>query len=355
MISPDMDLFRLLYVCSFGLVLLFSSCQRTGDAGRSADFNPELQMKAVIENKLSYDSLPSASGLEMLGDHYYVIGDDSPYLYRLDKNFKLEAQEAMFDTAGFGSGRIPKPLKPDLEGMTLLQYKGEPYLLMLGSGSASTRRKAFLYNICEDSLCQEGAAKEGAREIDMDPLFRQLEVPEVIGEGVLNIEGVAAGHGQLYLLQRAIGTGRNVLISYAISDFIRYLLGEEGAGLPQPSFSPFTLPALDKLEAGFSGAYVFDNKLFFTASLEDTEAAINDGEVLGSYVGFIPFAALKDQKMPQLPAARIVHPDGTSYTGKVESLVVKQRKGKDRYSIIVVTDDDQGGSELLELTLTLEE
>ncbi|MHC2991394.1 hypothetical protein OB13_07305 [Pontibacter sp. HJ8] len=311
-------------------------------------------MKAVIENKLSYDSLPSASGLEMLGDHYYVIGDDSPYLYRLDKNFKLESQEAMFDTAGFGSGRIPKPLKPDLEGMTLLQYKGEPYLLMLGSGSASTRRKAFLYNICGDSLCMEGAARKGAREIDMDPLFRQLEVPAVIGEGVLNIEGVASGQGQLYLLQRAIGTGRNVLISYALSDFIRYVSGEKGASLPQPSFNSFSLPVLDQLVAGFSGAYAFDNKLFFTASLEDTQDAISDGEVLGSFVGFVPFSELKGQ-IPLLPAARIVHPDGTSYTGKVESLVVRQRTGTDRYSIIVVTDDDKGGSELLELTLTLEE
>ena len=35
------------------------------------------------------DQVPSASGIVKFQDDYYVIGDDSPYLFHIDKNFKL--------------------------------------------------------------------------------------------------------------------------------------------------------------------------------------------------------------------------------------------------------------------------
>ncbi|WP_018479561.1 DUF6929 family protein [Pontibacter roseus] len=307
-------------------------------------------MKATIEKVLLYDSLPSASGLELLGDQYYVIGDDSPYLYRLDEDYKLLSQVALFDTTGFGAtGRIAKSEKPDLESMTLFQYQGKPYLLMLGSGSSPERRKAFLSNICGDSLCREGST---TKEVDLDALYKQLETQEVLGESTLNIEGVAAGHGKLYLLQRAIGSGQNVLITFSLGEFIPYLLGESGGRIPKHELAYFRLPELKNLQAGFSGAFVYDDKLFFTASLEDTQDAIGDGEVLGSYVGFIPFREIGKQDSLEVPATLIVQADGKPYAGKAESLVVKKREGKGRYRLVVVSDDDKGGSELLEISLT---
>ncbi len=317
---------------------------------------PYQNMKAAITRHLHFDTLPSASGLEMLGDHYYVVGDDSPYLYRLDKEFRMESQEAIFDTAGFENGRVAKADKADLEGMTLLQHQGKPYLLMMGSGSAPGRRKAYLYNICGDDICREGAGEHGARTIDIDKLYRQLEQKaDTLGGTLLNIEGVAAGHGKLYLLQRAIGSGHNVLISYRLSEFIPYLLGEAGGSLPQPELSYFRLPDLNMLQAGFSGAYVYDDKLFFTASLEDTNDAYGDGEVLGSYIGYIPFSWIGKQDPLQVPATLILQADGKPYTGKAESLVVQKREGKGRYRLVVVSDDDQGGSELLEVVLSVEQ
>ncbi|WP_116545109.1 DUF6929 family protein [Pontibacter virosus] len=313
-------------------------------------------MKATITQTLHYDNVPSASGLELLGDHYYVVGDDSPYLYRLDKNFRLESQEAIFDTTGFGSGRIAKDEKVDLEGLTLLQHQGKPYLLMMGSGSAPARRKAYLYNICGDDICREGAGGHGAKTVDLDQLYQQLEQEaDTLGGSLLNIEGVAAGHGKLYLLQRAIGTGQNVLISYRLSEFIPFLLGETDAQLPQPELSYFRLPGLKDLQAGFSGAYVYDDKLFFTASLENTSDAYADGEVLGSYIGYIPFTWVGKQDTLQIPTTPILQADGNPYTGKAESLVVQKREGKGRYKLVVVSDDDQGGSELFEVMLSMEQ
>ncbi|MBD1396590.1 hypothetical protein H9Q13_05380 [Pontibacter sp. JH31] len=312
-------------------------------------------MKATITQLLRYDTLPSASGLELLGNHYYVVGDDSPYLYRLDKNFQVESQDAIFKPEGFVNGRIPKADKADLEGMTLLQHQGKPYLLMMGSGSAPARRKAYLYNICGDDICREGAGTHAAYTIDLNPLYQQLEhEADMLGGSLLNIEGVAAGHGKIYLLQRAIGTGQNVLISYRLSEFIPYLLSESGAQLPQPELSYFCLPELNMLQAGFSGAYVYDDKLFFTASLEDTDNAYGDGEVLGSYLGFIPFSWIGKQDTLDAPATLILQADGKPYTGKAESVVVRKREGKTRYRLVVVSDDDRGGSDLLEVLLDVE-
>jgi hypothetical protein len=337
------------------LSLAVFSCQQPAALFSGEPAIPELNMKATITQQLHYDTLPSASGLEMLGDHYYIVGDDSPYLYRLDKNFRLESQEAIFDTAGFENGRVAKADKADLEGMTLLQHQGKPYLLMMGSGSASARRKAYLYNICGDDICREGAGVHGARTIDVNALYQQLEQKtDTLGGALLNIEGVAAGHGKLYLLQRAIGTGQNVLISYRLSEFIPYLLGETGAQLPEPELSYFRLPDLNMLQAGFSGAYVYDDKLFFTASLEDTSDAYADGEVLGSYIGYIPFTWIGKQDILEVPATQIVQADGKPYTGKAESLIVQKREGKGRYRLVVVSDDDMGGSELLEVLLSVE-
>jgi hypothetical protein len=346
--------FGLLYLVLLSMSL--HSCQQPAALLNNESAIPELHMKATITQTLHYDNLPSASGLEMLGDHYYVVGDDSPYLYRLDRNFRLESQEAIFDIAGFENGRVAKADKADLEGMTLLQHQGKPYLLMMGSGSASPRRKAYLYNICGDDICKEGAGAHGAQAIDLNALYQQLErKSDTLGGALLNIEGVAAGHGKLYLLQRAIGTGQNVLISYRLSEFIPYLLGETGAQLPQPELAYFRLPELNNLQAGFSGAYVYDDKLFFTASIEDTSDAIADGEVLGSYVGYIPFSWIGKQDILEIPATLILQADGKPYTGKAESLVVQKREGRGRYRLVVVSDDDMGGSELLEVMLSVEQ
>lgn len=200
-------------------------------------------MKAVITRLKHYDNLPSASGLEALGDHYYIVGDDSPYLYRLDRDFKVVSQEAIFDTDGFENGRIAKADKVDLEGITLLQYQGKPYLLMMGSGSAPARRKAYLYNMCGDDICREGAGAHGAQLIDLGPLYSQLEQrADALESGLLNIEGVAAGHGRLYLLQRAIGKGHNVLVSYTLSDLLPYLLKESGGSCQSRSLAISVCP-----------------------------------------------------------------------------------------------------------------
>ncbi|MFD2248424.1 DUF6929 family protein [Pontibacter ruber] len=306
---------------------------------------------AIIQRKITYERLPSASAMEQEDGTVFILGDDSPYLYQLDEQFKQTGKIALFDTSGLESGRIPKSKKPDLESMASIEFNGNKYLLMLGSGSSKPRHTAYLVQ-----LPVQSAAKPQIRKVDLTPLYKHLQDrKEVVGEDVLNIEGMAIGDGHVFLLHRATGKGFNVLLRYDTDPFASFLL--EGKEAPAPDLYFFKLPELEQYQAGFSGAYLFEDKLFFTASVESTTNAIDDGEVLGSFVGAFPLSSLPKATDPAkpftLPAAIIKDKEDKTYLGKAESLVVKGSEQQGKYKILVVTDDDKGHSELLEIEAAL--
>ncbi len=358
-----------------------TSCRQTTEADQAAGTaspvsnNAATHMKATIQNKLFYDTIPSASGLEAAGDFYYVIGDDSPFLYKLDSRFQLIDRLALTDTVGFSTGRVAKADKLDLEGMASFERQGRQYLLLLGSGSSERRNSAFLVELPEPPGSELRLTLH-----QLDAVYARIQQDNVlVGEGQLNIEGVAVGNGRLFLLQRGVGLGSNVLLSYELEAFYNYLLASpaarsadsrpapaagnltgtatasgEAVAVPVPRQYRFSLPVLGELQAGFSGAFVYDDKLFFTASIEDTQDAINDGDVLGSYIGYMPLNALSEAAEDALPAPAtlITFPDNGTYTGKVESLVVLGgSEGAGGYRVVAVSDDDKGNSELLEIVL----
>ncbi|WP_337069466.1 DUF6929 family protein [Pontibacter sp. 13R65] len=309
-------------------------------------------MRAVIQKKILFDNIPSGSGLEEHNGSFYVIGDDSPYLYRLDQNYHLSERFALSDTSSFASGRVAKAVKADLEGLTKIEADGYTYLLMLGSGSTPARNKAYLVEVPTTAT-----AKPVITEYALDSLYQDMQQnKEIIGDGLLNIEGVASGAGKLYLLQRALGSNRNVLITFEQQEFLDYLQEGGGGSLPTYTLSFFRLPIMGVQEAGFSGAYFYEDKLFFTASIEGTTDAVADGVILGSYIGFIPLQQLStDSTVATVaPAGVITRQDGAIFTGKAESLVVLESSNRNRrYRILAVTDNDRGNSELLEINLRL--
>ncbi|MBB6612772.1 hypothetical protein H7F15_17150 [Pontibacter sp. Tf4] len=304
------------------------------------------KLSATITATHFYHNIPSGSGIEEAPDGYYIIGDDSPFLYLFDKNYAPKAQYPLFDTAGFVNGRIPKPEKPDLESLATIAYKGKSYLLTLGSGSSEVRNKAFLVEL------PLSAANPIVKEVSLKALFDTLQQDTtIVGEELLNVEGLAISEEKVYLLQRALKAAPNLVLTFDLNDFVAFLF--ENKALPEPGRHFFQLPSLQQHQAGFSGAYVLDDKLFFSASIESAPNAILDGEVIGSYIGFIPLAALSEATSPTKPivatAAIVTDNKGKTYTGKIESLVVEKGKNAGNYKVIAISDDDQGHSELLEV------
>ncbi len=339
-----------LTIAGVGIVLnaLLTGCSKN-KSDSEAKAGP--QLKASVTHKAFFGDIPSGSGLEVAPGGYYIIGDDSPFLYHINSDYTFKARYALFDTSSFVNGRIPKPLKPDLESLATIKYKNKSYLFTMSSGSSEVRNLGFTIEL---PLAPD---KPVVRQFNLTNLLESLQQDTaIVGEELLNIEGVALSDTHLYLLQRALNKAGNVVISIKLQDFMAFLFEQK----PVPAFKKhfFQLPELQKYQAGFSGGYVFDDKLFFTASIESAPNAILDGEVLGSYIGFIPLQDIvknTDLAKPIVAhAAKVLDEQGETYTGKIESLVVKAGSGKGNYKVIAVSDDDQGNSEVLEINFIVD-
>jgi hypothetical protein len=294
-------------------------------------------MRATILRQLDLPNLPSASGVEIVGGTVYVIGDDSPLLYQFEAAELQPGQQiTLFDTAHFSTGRIAKTLKPDLECLTALTdpRTHETGLLAFGSGATSAREGGFWVPLADQQ------AASTVYPVSMAGLYARLR--ELLPAGVtLNLEAAAASATELLLFQRTVGAAAgNLLFRLPLAAVLDYL-HHRTAQVPPVQATHVALPTIEGLPAGFSGGTFFEELLFVTASVEDTQDAVLDGAVLGSFVGVL------DARQPGTKPATFVQlalPDGQPYRGKVESVAVRRRSGPGRYELLLVTDDDQGGS-----------
>ena len=289
-------------------------------------------MTATILSENPLPGLPSASGVEIIGPVAYVIGDDSPYLYQLDAATLAPAGRiALFEAAAdFASGRMPKLVKPDLECMVALTWPdGRAGLLLLGSGSRPNRARAWF-------VPAEGAQVPEA--VDLTLLYALLAAQLPAGV-VLNLEAAATTATELLLFQRTVGRADAALLFVLpLAETLALLTNAPGANPPAVHQLAFGLPLIDGCPAGFSGATFVDGRLFVSASVEDTADAVLDGAVLGSFVGVVDVAA------GTATLAQLAWADGRPYFGKVEGLAVRRQLADGHFELLLVTDDDAGGS-----------
>lgn len=297
-------------------------------------------MKTEIIRRLLIKNIPSASGIEVWKNQLYVIGDDASHLFVLDDRYKLLQKIELFTPEKLKKKRIPKKHKADLEAMTLIELDGRKFFVMAGSGSKEKRDRVFVYEI---------ASGQPAKEFSLKALYELLRNPAWIGEARLNIEAMATDETYIYLFQRGNISGRNVVFRFVKGDFFSFLTQGSGA-IPKPDVFQYTLPSEQGLLAGFSGACWFKEKnvLLFSASIENTADEINDGEVLGSYVGVLPLPMREEH----ISLEKITEKSNW-YKGKMESLAFLGKKDEGKYRLLAVTDNDDGTSELLELDLSL--
>ena len=287
-----------------------------------------MQATVIFEN--SIPGLPSASGVEIIGPTAYVIGDDSPYLYPLDAaTLAPRAPVLLFETRYFDDGRIGKKRKPDLECMAALTWPdGRAGLLLLGSGSRPNRAKGWF-------VPTENPAPE---PVDCTALYALLaaQLPAAV---VLNLEAAATTATELLLFQRTVGRADAALLFVLpLRETLVFLVGAAGAAVPPVQQRVFGLPLIEGCAAGFSGATFVGGQLFVSASVEATDDAVLDGAVLGSFVGVVDVAA------QTATFARLAWADGRPYLGKVEGLAVRRQLAKNQFELLLVTDDDAGGS-----------
>ena len=292
-------------------------------------------MKVSTIKRLELKDVPSASGIEHGNGFYWIIGDNSPYLFQLDQNFNLLGKVTLEKLDHAVDGVIPKLKKVDLEAILSMKWKVDSVLFLFGSGSKLPDRAAGWKINMHNPAIQE--------RIDLLSFYELLMEETKLKENELNIEAAVELDGKIYLLNR----GKNKLISIKTEHFIEFIEGQRD-DLKIKTYT-IDLPKVDGIEAGFSGAAadLVNNRIVFTASVENTSDWINDGQVLGSFIGIIEIDQLENHYHP---STVLIAENEETLILKVESIALKYQEGN-TYDCILVTDSDGGKSELLELTI----
>lgn len=289
-------------------------------------------MQFSISNQVTLNGIPSGSGIVIANDSYYIIGDDSPTLFVLNKNLEVIQKILLQDTNLADGKRIPKPLKADYEALELID---ENELVVFGSGSKSPQRDVFI-------RVQIGDEPKTETYI-ITEFYSYVKSLEIFSDSELNIEAVAYRDGVLYLFNRT----KNVILFFPYDAFLKYIQG--ASPLPSVQTRNITLPQLNGIEAGFSGAVALkhQSKILFTASVENTSNAYDDGEILGSFIGIMDITDGLSNTVVE--CCRIPE---TKHKLKVESIAIDHEGDDGKAQLILITDDDKGGSEIIKGVLS---
>jgi hypothetical protein len=291
-----------------------------------------------VLKKMHADQISSGSGISFINDTIYIVGDDVPWLYKLNKNYEVIDKVMLSGITEMADGRIPKSIKPDFECMDPFDQGSERKLLVLSSGSIKTTRDTA-YSVSKNEGHFE---KRNARTI-----YENIKsAAKMDADDEINIEGVAITDDKIYLLHRG-NVSDNFIAAFSLQAF-SYHLFDYADGFLLPEIYRFDLPTRNKLVSGFSGGCMIPGHeaLLFVASLENTDNVIDDGAILGSYVGIIPLDSLANGSF----MATLVKEGDKVLPIKLEGITIKSIHNN-KLSACAVADNDNGTSEILELEI----
>ena len=297
-----------------------------------------------FSNRTLNKNLPSASGVVVINQKIFAVGDDSPWLYQLSPEFTIVEKDLIKEYPVRENGRIVKKVKPDFEALDNIEVSGKPSFVMLGSGSKlDVREWAFV--ISQD--------KQLKIERSLKPLYKNLRnAADYSAEQEINVEGLATSDDSAFILNRGNG-GSNVIFELDLETFQKYLAGSVDQVNDIKAYH-VNLPVVEGFEAGLSGAAYWEEteSLVITASIEATGDAYNDGEILGSYVGIVELDELSSRKNVDLSANLIpLLEDNKRVITKLESVAFTSQSDK-HVSGVIASDNDDGTSEFFDFTLT---
>lgn len=297
------------------------------------------ELKVKVTGHLFFPELSSASGVASFNGSTFIVGDDSPWLFILDENKKISEKVKLSSVDSLVKNRTPKALKADFEAMAAIKIDEKEHLLVISSGSSEiTRDTAYLVPLDPELEIKKR---------NLRPLYEEIKQAANISQNdEINIEGLAMDQKNTYLLDRG-NVSANFIAVINSDQFLNYI-SDSSNQIPEVSVFYFDLPVYNNLSPGFSGACITADKkkLLFTASLEDTEDVINDGKVLGSFIGLIDLEKLSDGKYLSV----MVKENGEILAKKLEGISIISTS-QNRINVLVVCDNDDGTSDLYEMEI----
>lgn len=287
---------------------------------------------ASVTNEISFKNMSSASGIVKFQDSYYIIGDDSPYLFQLDSEFQLIKKIQIFSKKKLQDGRLPKNVKPDFECITVVPWGNDNDLLIFGSGESEEREILIKIDIDE--------GKERVESYSLKNFYKHLYKESKGGEK-LNIEGAGFWDNHLILLNRT----DNTLFLIDFDDFKEYVKDKDN-DKPKVESIVLKLPSINGMSARFSGATVVQDEdiLIFTASVENDPNWIVSENIVCSYLGIIDLNQLNNDE----PICKLIMKNNNPIQEKVESIYVI-KKNETVIELAGVIDNDDGSSKLIEI------
>jgi hypothetical protein len=292
--------------------------------------NVELLNYSVIND------FQSGSSLDFYQDLIFVIGDDAKDVVVLYKDFTEAKRVNMFQSE---TARIHKDVKYDLETSTIVNIDGVNNLLILGSGAKQEFRSVgyliplntkyvvpepFRYNTFVSRLKREDGIKE------------------------INIEGCASLPNKFLLANRGNKRNPDNLLIVTENNFWE---NQENA-----SISVCRMLLLDKDAAVSELNYdELTDTLFFTASIEQTTNAIDDGNIGDSFLGYIKNISQKlNQNTVQIDYFYNLSKISPKFEGhKIEGMCIENKSGNN-YTINLVSDNDNDESTIFKIKLITE-
>jgi hypothetical protein len=349
--------------CALAVAMAGVKAGKKGKLGdrRVARFEPRLSARVVSNRKLYYAEGPSpaldrpgharaGSGLAWFGDRLALIQDDANFLALIDP--KTGVVEAVTLAAGPGGKRIfddtrgTKHLKLDLEACLAIRHPTYTEFFAFGSGSKAVRERILVarYDHFARSVTHQ-------RVVGANSLYAGLTRARHFGGSELNLEGAVLQGAHLLLFQRGNGAvlnghrPPNAVGKLLWSAFVPYI--ESGGLAPAPKLEHVTvydLGATEGVPNTFTDATLGPNgTIVFLASAENSNSTVNDGEILGAYIGEI-------------------HPDGSARIGpfldehgkplraKAEGIALDAADPRKAWAVIDM-DDPERPCELVELRL----
>lgn len=298
------------------------------------------EITATVKNHIHLSDLSSASAVWYYNNSLYLAGDDVPWLYQLNNEFKITNKNRLSNIDSLVNGRTPGSIKADFESMDIFSLDGTDMVLVLPSGSKEIARDtAYLISLSNEKVIY----KRNIRR-----LFKKIIAHANIQASELNIEGLAIDDNHVYLLQRGNITD-NFVVKIPRGAFFNFF--QHHTIVPDISLFHHDLPKSKEVSSGFSGACILPDQsgMLFTASLENTTTALADGEVQGSYIGFIPFCKMSSGAFS---ITKLMH-EGRPFAKKLEGITIKNSLDENHFEVITVCDNDDGTSDIIELTIGL--
>ena len=277
----------------------------------------------------------SGSSLDFYQDLIFVIGDDAKDVVVLYKDFTEAKRVNMFQSE---TARIPKDVKYDLETSTIVGINGVNNLLILGSGAKQEFRSVgyliplntkyvvpepFRYNTFVSRLKKEDGIKE------------------------INIEGCASLPNNFLLANRGNKTNPDNLLIVTENNFWE---NQENATI---SVCRMLLPDKDAAVSELNYDERTDT-LFFTASIEHTTNAIDDGNIGDSFLGYIKNISQKlNHNTIQIDEFHNLSEVSSKFIGhKIEGMCIENKSGNS-YTINLVSDNDNDESTIFKIVIKI--